>query len=366
MTGHDVVDLARKFEDYGVEGDHLHRHRPRRHAVRHQHRSDRRARARDQACRSSRAAACRPSPTSRSSRSTRPKASSAPSPAARSTRARSNFKDALKAAANGSRRAVRLWAWPSASSPASTSRPAASSRASTSSTCATPATRSRSRAATTSRAPTSSRSSTSRASVEKRGLLYDMIEAVASQVFIPLTVGGGVSAASTTCARCSTPAPTRSASTPPACRTRDLVAEASARYGAQCIVVAIDAKKYAGRRSGRSTSTAGAPRPASTRWNGREEVVALGAGEILLTSMDRDGARTGFDLRLTRAVSDAVDVPVIASRRRRLAAALVDGIMEGGADAVLAARSSTTANSPSARRRRRWRAARHRSADDER
>jgi cyclase len=116
----------------------------------------------------------------------------------------------------------------------------------------------------------------------------------------------------------------------------DLLAEASAHYGAQCIVAAIDAKKYAVDawqvyiHGGRTPTGIDA-----VAW--AEEVVALGVGEILLTSMDRDGARTGFDLRLTRAVVDAVDVPVIASGGVGRLQDLVDGIKEGGADAVLAA-----------------------------
>ncbi len=116
----------------------------------------------------------------------------------------------------------------------------------------------------------------------------------------------------------------------------ELFAEASARYGAQCIVAAIDAKKYAVDawqvyvHGGRTPTGIDA-----VAW--AEEVAAQGAGEILLTSMDRDGARTGFDLRLTRAVVDAVDVPVIASGGVGGLRDLVEGITVGGADAVLAA-----------------------------
>jgi cyclase len=174
-----------------------------------------------------------------------------------------------------------------------------------------------------------------RASVEKRGLLYDMIEAVASQVFIPLTVGGGVSAVDDIRALLNAGADKISINTA-GVENPDLFAEASARYGAQCIVAAIDAKKCAVDawqvyiRGGRTPTGIDA-----VTW--AEEVVALGAGEILLTSMDRDGARTGFDLRLTRAVVDAVDVPVIASGGVGRLQDLVDGIKVGGADAVLAA-----------------------------
>jgi len=174
-----------------------------------------------------------------------------------------------------------------------------------------------------------------RASVENRGLLYDMIEAVASQVFIPLTVGGGVNAVDDIRALLNAGADKISINTA-GVQNPDLFAEASARYGAQCIVAAIDAKKYAVDawqvyiHGGRTPTGIDA-----VAW--AEEVVALGAGEILLTSMDRDGARTGFDLRLTRAVVDAVDVPVIASGGVGRLQDLVDGIKEGGADAVLAA-----------------------------
>ncbi|MCC6197591.1 MAG: imidazole glycerol phosphate synthase subunit HisF [Burkholderiales bacterium] len=174
-----------------------------------------------------------------------------------------------------------------------------------------------------------------RASVEKRGLLYDMIEAVASQVFIPLTVGGGVSAVEDIRALLNAGADKVSINTS-GVQNPDLIGEASARYGAQCIVSAIDAKKCAVDRwqvyiHGGRTATG----IDTVEW--AEEVVALGAGEILLTSMDRDGARTGFDLRLTRAVVEAVDVPLIASGGVGSLRDLVDGIKEGGADAVLAA-----------------------------
>jgi cyclase len=154
-------------------------------------------------------------------------------------------------------------------------------------------------------------------------------------VFIPLTVGGGVSAVDDIRALLNAGADKISINTA-GVNNPDLFAEASARYGAQCIVAAIDAKKYAVDawqvyiHGGRTPTGIDA-----VTW--AEEVVALGAGEILLTSMDRDGARTGFDLRLTRAVVDAVDVPVIASGGVGRLQDLVDGIKEGGADAVLAA-----------------------------
>ena len=174
-----------------------------------------------------------------------------------------------------------------------------------------------------------------RASVEKRALLYDMIEAVASQVFIPLTVGGGVNALDDVRALLNAGADKVSINTA-GVRNPDLFDEASARFGAQCIVAAIDAKQYAVDAwqvyiyGGRTPTGMDA-----VEW--AMEVAARGAGEILLTSMDRDGARTGFDLKLTRAVSEAVEVPVIASGGVGSLRDLVDGIVVGGADAVLAA-----------------------------
>ncbi len=174
-----------------------------------------------------------------------------------------------------------------------------------------------------------------RASVENRGLLYHMIEAVASQVFIPLTVGGGVNAVEDVRALLNAGADKVSINTA-GVKNPDLFAEASARFGAQCIVAAIDAKKCAVDQW--QVYIHGGRTPTGIdviEW--AEEVVGLGAGEILLTSMDRDGARTGFDLRLVRAVADAVDVPIIASGGVGTLQDLVDGIRIGGADAVLAA-----------------------------
>ncbi len=174
-----------------------------------------------------------------------------------------------------------------------------------------------------------------RASVEKRGLLYEMIEAVASQVFIPLTVGGGVNAVDDVRALLNAGADKVSINTAGVARP-ELFAEAAARYGAQCIVAAIDAKQDGPGKwqvyihGGRTPTGLDA-----VDWARR--VASLGAGEILLTSMDRDGARTGFDLALTRAVAEAVDVPVIASGGVGTLADLVDGIVRGGAAAVLAA-----------------------------
>jgi cyclase len=174
-----------------------------------------------------------------------------------------------------------------------------------------------------------------KASVETRGLLYDMIEAVADQVFIPLTVGGGVSHVDDIRALLNAGADKVSINTA-AVQNPRLMAEASGRYGAQCIVAAIDARRS--ERGRWEVYTHGGRNPAgldAVAWARR--VTALGAGEILLTSMDRDGAKSGFDLELTRAVVDAVDVPVIASGGVGALQDLVDGIVVGGADAVLAA-----------------------------
>jgi len=173
------------------------------------------------------------------------------------------------------------------------------------------------------------------ASVETRPLLYEMIEAVADQVFIPLTVGGGVARTDDIRALLNAGADKVSINTA-GVKTPALFAEASRRYGAQCIVAAIDARRV---EPGRwEVYTHGGRTPTGLEavdWARR--VAGLGAGEILLTSMDRDGVKSGFDLELTRAVVDAVDVPVIASGGVGNLQDLVDGIIAGGADAVLAA-----------------------------
>jgi cyclase len=173
------------------------------------------------------------------------------------------------------------------------------------------------------------------ASIETRALLYDMIEAVADQVFIPLTVGGGVSRVDDIRALLNAGADKVSINTA-GVKNPALFAEAASRYGAQCIVAAIDARKAPS--GGWEVYTHGGRNATgldAVEWARR--VTQLGAGEILLTSMDRDGAKTGFDLALTRAVTDAVEVPVIASGGVGTLQDLVDGVLIGGADAVLAA-----------------------------
>jgi cyclase len=173
------------------------------------------------------------------------------------------------------------------------------------------------------------------ASSDGRDILLHVIEAVASQVFIPLTVGGGVRKVEDVRRLLNAGADKVSINTA-AVQNPALVEEASGKVGNQCIVVAIDAKQKAG--GGWEVYTHGGRRPTgldAVDWARR--MVASGAGEILLTSMDRDGTRDGFDLALTRAVADAVSVPVIASGGVGSLQHLAAGVLEGKADAVLAA-----------------------------
>jgi len=182
------------------------------------------------------------------------------------------------------------------------------------------------------------------ASSDDRDLILSVIEKVSAQVFIPLTVGGGVRRVEDV-RRLLNAGADKVAINTAAVRNPQLIADASGRFGAQCIVSAIDAKRRTGNAppSGGVAGTwevftHGGRKPTGLDvvvWARRME--QLGAGEILLTSMDRDGTRDGFDLALTRAVSDAVDVPVIASGGVGNLAHLAEGIIEGGADAVLAA-----------------------------
>jgi cyclase len=177
------------------------------------------------------------------------------------------------------------------------------------------------------------------ASHENRDTIYDVVERTAARCFMPLTVGGGVRTVDDIRRLLTAGADKVSINTAAVAR-RQFVADGADKFGAQCIVVAIDAKKVSG--------------PGETpRWEifthgGRNptgldavdyarEVVGLGAGEILLTSMDRDGTKSGFDLELTRAIADAVSVPVIASGGVGSLDHLVDGVRTGHASAVLAA-----------------------------
>jgi len=177
------------------------------------------------------------------------------------------------------------------------------------------------------------------ASSDQRDIILHVIEAVADQVFIPLTVGGGVRQVADVRRLLNAGADKISINTA-AVQNPQLVADAGGRFGAQCIVVAIDARR-------RQASDASAGWEVYTH-GGRtatgldaidwaRRVAGLGAGEILLTSMDRDGTRQGFDLELTRAVVDAVPIPVIASGGVGTLRHLAEGVTVGGADAVLAA-----------------------------
>jgi imidazole glycerol-phosphate synthase subunit HisF len=194
------------------------------------------------------------------------------------------------------------------------------------------------------------------ASSDQRDIIVEVIESVANQVFIPLTVGGGVRKVDDVRRLLNAGADKISINTA-AVQSPQLVADASARFGSQCIVVAIDARRRvdsppdARRRvdsppnGERRTEVAGwevfthggrtATGLDAVEW--ARQVVELGAGEILLTSMDRDGTKSGFDLELTRAVADAVSVPVIASGGVGSLQDLADGVLTGHADAVLAA-----------------------------
>ncbi len=177
------------------------------------------------------------------------------------------------------------------------------------------------------------------ASSDARDILLHMIEAVAECVFIPLTVGGGVRRVDDVRRLLNAGADKISINTA-AVQSPQLVADASGRFGSQCIVVAIDARRRAGDdpAQGWEVFTHGGRKATgldAVDWARR--VTGLGAGEILLTSMDRDGTKAGFDLELTAAVSDAVSVPVIASGGVGNLQHLADGIKIGRADAVLAA-----------------------------
>ena len=173
------------------------------------------------------------------------------------------------------------------------------------------------------------------ASSDERDILLHVVEAVASQVFIPLTVGGGVRKVEDVRRLLNAGADKVSINTA-AVQNPALVEEASGKVGNQCIVVAIDAKRTAG--GGWEVYThGGRKRTGLDAVDWARRMVASGAGEILLTSMDRDGTRDGFDLALTRAVADAVSVPVIASGGVGSMQHLAAGVLEGKADAVLAA-----------------------------
>lgn len=172
------------------------------------------------------------------------------------------------------------------------------------------------------------------ATSDDRDLILHIIEAVASEVFIPLTVGGGVREVGDIQRLLNAGADKVSINTS-AVVNPQLVKDAADRYGSQCIVVAIDAKRVDDHwevftHGGRKATGLDA-----IDW--AQKMAELGAGELLLTSMDRDGTKSGFDLALTRAISDAVSIPIIASGGVGTLQHMVDGVTEGHADAVLAA-----------------------------
>ena len=175
------------------------------------------------------------------------------------------------------------------------------------------------------------------ASSDNRGLILNIIEQVASQVFIPLTVGGGVREVEDVRRLLNAGADKVSINTT-AVLNPQMVADAASRFGSQCIVVAIDAKKVDNQPFDWEVFTHGGRKATgldAVAW--ARKMVDLGAGELLVTSMDRDGTKIGFNLPLNKAISDAVAVPIIASGGVGNLQHLVDGVKEGGADAVLAA-----------------------------
>ncbi len=175
------------------------------------------------------------------------------------------------------------------------------------------------------------------ASHEKRDILIDVVRRTAERVFMPLTVGGGVRTLDDIRNLMSAGADKVSINTA-AVAEPDFVRRAAERFGSQCTVVAVDARAVPGRPGSWEVYTHGGRRPTgidAVAWAARME--ECGAGEILLTSMDRDGTRDGYDIPLTRAVSDRVGVPVIASGGVGTLDHLVEGLTAGGADAVLAA-----------------------------
>lgn len=177
------------------------------------------------------------------------------------------------------------------------------------------------------------------ASIDNRATTLETVERMASQVFIPLTVGGGVRSVQDIRNLLNAGADKVSINTA-AVFNPDFVGEAAARFGSQCIVVAIDAKKVSapGSLARWEIFTHGGRKATgldAVRW--AQKMEALGAGEILLTSMDQDGVKNGYDLGVTRAISEALTIPVIASGGAGTLEHLAEGILEGKADAVLAA-----------------------------
>jgi len=172
------------------------------------------------------------------------------------------------------------------------------------------------------------------ASAEERATLLDVARATAERLFVPLTIGGGIQSAADV-ARALRAGADKVSVNSAAVRTPEVLSEAAALFGAQCVVASIDAKRVGDRWE---VFTHGGRTPTgldAVEW--ARECVARGAGEILLTSIDRDGARSGYELELTRSVADAVDVPVIASGGAGSAADVVSAITDAHADAALVA-----------------------------
>jgi cyclase len=172
------------------------------------------------------------------------------------------------------------------------------------------------------------------ASAEERSTLLDLARRTAERLFIPLTIGGGIRSADDV-ARALRAGADKVGVNTAAVETPEILTECAARFGAQCVVASIDAKRVGEgwrvyTRGGRMATTLDA-----VSW--ARECVARGAGELLITSIDRDGARTGYDLDLTAAIADVVDVPVIASGGAGIAAHVCDAIIRGHADAALVA-----------------------------
>ncbi len=177
------------------------------------------------------------------------------------------------------------------------------------------------------------------ASHEGRNTTIEMVEKIADQVFIPLTVGGGIRKADDVRSMLKAGAD-KVAVNSAAIFNPDLINELCSIFGSQCIVIAIDAKRVSSYPSRWEIFTHGGRKPTGINaidWAVKMTEGDNGAGEILLTSMDRDGTKDGFDLELTKAVSDAVDVPLIASGGVGNLSHLSEGVIDGGADAVLAA-----------------------------
>ncbi len=175
------------------------------------------------------------------------------------------------------------------------------------------------------------------ASSDDRSTVYDMVAATADQVFIPFTIGGGIRSVTDMKIMLELGAEKVSINTS-AIQTPELINEGADRFGSQCVVVAIDARRVPGKRGSWEVFTHGGRNPAgldAVEW--AREATARGAGELLVTSMDTDGHRKGYDNKLLRAISDAVTVPIIASGGAGGPEHMVAALTEGGADAVLAA-----------------------------